>query len=116
MIVRATINVLKNEFPMLASSFERNVADGMNVGIANFVNAANAIIPRDTGAMAGNVVINEARPGDLTGGVGYGQEYAVYVHEGTIYISPQPWARTVATAMEGEYAAYVMSRALGGMS
>jgi HK97 gp10 family phage protein len=116
MIVRAAVTVVKNEFPRLASTFERNVADGMNTGIANFVSAADAVIPRDTGAMAANVVISQATPGDLTGGVGYEQEYSGYVHDGTIYISPQPWARTVAEAMQDEYAAHVKARALGGLS
>ena len=113
MRVTAIAHLEKNDFPEIAAELEQRVADAMNIGIANFVSASSAIIPRDTGAMAGNIVINMATAGDLTGGVGYEQEYSVYVHEGTVYLSPQPWARTVADAMQNEYANLVRSRALG---
>ncbi len=104
---RASLVVKQNDFPEIAQTFEQRVANGINVGIANYVAASDQIIPRDTGAMADNKDIDQATPGDLNGEVGYNQEYSPYVHEGTDDQRAQPWARITATAMAAEYQAYM---------
>jgi hypothetical protein len=112
--VRVGVRVIRNQLPQLAQEFRPNVARAINNGVDNYIDASSQIIPRDTGAMAGNLDIQYASPGDLEGSVGYIEDYSAYVHEGTIFQPPRPWASTIVDAMASEYVASIRAAALGG--
>ena len=89
----ASVRVVKNDFPKLAVTFEERMADAINNGINNAVEAADPKTPVDLGFLKANKTVTYASAGSLQGSIGWNQEYALWVHDGTKYMEGRPFAQ-----------------------
>jgi HK97 gp10 family phage protein len=76
----ASVIVVSNRFPALASGFTGKVEAALDAGVAAGIAAADARTPVDTGALRANKTIQRS-PGSRT--ITWNQHYAVYQNFGT---------------------------------
>lgn len=102
---RAVIAITENRLPGMDQRLGEHVASVINRSMDAWARAADPITPRDTGQMAANTAIEAATPASMEGEFGYLEEYAAYVHEGTIVLSPRPWAHHAAVIVMPSFVA-----------
>lgn len=108
-MISVSSHVVVNHLPRAAGQFEPAIAEAINNGLDNFGDLATEEAPRETGHMATNVEVNYAAPGNLMATWEYNADYAIYVHDGTIYLAARPWAEEAADVILPEYVNDVQS-------
>ena len=116
---RAQIRIAENNLPVFARKLTPAVASAMRNGMVNYIRLADAMTPVDTGLLRSNksfVWPSAGMGGNPQGFVGYNQDYAAYVHDGTYKMRSQPWASNAANIIRSDYSAAVAAAIVEGLS
>lgn len=114
-----SVRVTENKLPDMARKLTPAVAGAMRNGMLNYIRVADAMTPVDTGQLRANksfVWPVAGMGGNPVGFVGYNQEYAEYVHDGTYRMTAQPWARNAANIIRNDYSAAVAAAIAEGLN
>lgn len=112
------MRVTENKLPDMARKLTPTVASAMRNGMLNYIRVADAMTPVDKGLLKANksfVWPSAGMGGNPVGFVGYIQEYAQYVHDGTYRMQAQPWARNAANLIRNDYSAAVAAAIVEGL-
>ncbi len=91
--MNATVTVIRNDFPRIASGLDRGIVDVINRGILTAEAASVPLVPVLSGALRGNRTVELATSGDLNATLTFNQDYAAAVHDGTATMIARPYAR-----------------------
>lgn len=91
--MNATVTVLRNDFPHIASGLDRGIVDVINRGILTAEAAAVPLVPVDTGNLRNNRTVELATPGDLNATLTFNADYSAMIHDGTATMIARPYAR-----------------------